>query len=60
MKAKLIEKCIYCLSLDAPIDEHVVPKSLGRLSIVPKASCKKCADRTSYIINKTIHGIDSF
>jgi len=60
MKAKLIGKCIYCLSLDAPIDEHVIPKSLGGLSTLQKASCKKCADRTSSIINKTTHGADSF
>lgn len=60
MKAKLIGKCIYCLSPDAPIDEHVTPKSLGGQSTLQKASCKKCADRTSYIINKTTHGSDSF
>lgn len=60
MKAKLIGKCIYCLSPDAPIDEHVIPKSLGGLSTLQKASCKKCADRTSSIINKTTHGVNSF
>ena len=60
MKAKLIDKCIYCSSPNSPIDEHIIPKSLGGLSTLQKASCKKCADITSLIIQKTTRGVDSF
>lgn len=60
MRAKLIGKCIYCLSLDSPIDEHIIPKSLGGLSTLQKASCKKCANITSLIIQKTTRGVNSF
>jgi len=59
MKAKLIGKCIYCLSQDSPIDEHIIPKSLGGQSTLQKASCQKCANITSAIITKTTHGTNS-
>ena len=59
MKAKLINRCIYCLSQDSPIDEHVIPKSLGGQSTLQKASCRKCANITSAIITKTTSGTNS-
>lgn len=59
MKTKKISKCIYCLSPNSPIDEHVIPLSLGGQSTLQLASCQNCADITSAIITKTTHGIDS-
>lgn len=54
--------CIYCRALvnspHAPTerlsDEHVIPMGIGGNLILPRASCKKCADITSGIETRCI------
>lgn len=42
-----VGRCIYCGSDAEPLsDEHPVPLALGGHLILPKASCKPCADQT--------------
>lgn len=46
-KFKPVNACIYCGATGRDIkltDEHVVPLSLGGTYILPKASCRKCAE----------------
>jgi hypothetical protein len=45
-------RCIYCSSdggEDGLSDEHIVAYSLGADTVLPKASCKRCAAITSYV-----------
>lgn len=42
-----VGKCIYCGSTDSLSDEHIIPLSLGGNFILPEASCRTCAEKTS-------------
>jgi hypothetical protein len=47
-----VDRCIYCGKSADQVDltdEHVIPLSLGGTRVLPKASCKKCAGRTSRV-----------
>jgi hypothetical protein len=57
--AKLISKCIYCGSKNASINEHILPYALGGQSTLLKASCFRCGEITSQIIQKVAHGSNS-
>jgi hypothetical protein len=39
--------CIYCGSTSSLSDEHIVPLGLGGRWVLPKASCRDCAKKTS-------------
>lgn len=41
-----VNACIYCGSLEDLTDEHVIPYSLSGNILLPKASCKSCAEIT--------------
>jgi HNH endonuclease len=41
-----VGRCIYCGSTDGLDKEHIVPFSLGGRLVLPKASCRPCADIT--------------
>ncbi|OFY37450.1 MAG: hypothetical protein A2Z69_03385 [Bacteroidetes bacterium RBG_13_44_24] len=47
IKFKPLNECIYCRSKTNLSDEHILPLALHGRWILPKASCKKCADITS-------------
>jgi len=42
-----VGRCIYCGSTNNLSDEHIVPYGLDGNLILPKSSCKKCAEITS-------------
>lgn len=44
---KPVGKCIYCGSTENLSNEHIVPRGLNGNSVLPKASCEKCAKITS-------------
>ena len=39
-------RCIYCASVEALGEEHIIPFGLGGKSTLPRGSCKKCAKIT--------------
>lgn len=39
--------CIYCGTTDDLRDEHIIPFGLNGSHVLPKSSCKRCADVTS-------------
>jgi hypothetical protein len=42
-----VNRCIYCGTEEDLGDEHIVPYSLGGMSFLPAASCRKCEAVTS-------------
>jgi len=50
-----VGRCIYCGTTEPPLsDEHVIPFSLGGHLILPKASCRPCANETHAFEGKTV------
>ena len=52
-----VGKCIYCQRDGVPLsDEHIIPYGLNGDFILPKASCRTCADVTSGIERELLRG----
>lgn len=55
-----VNHCVYCGRSDVPLsDEHIIPLALNGTLILPKASCKDCADITKKFeqtVARTIYG----
>jgi hypothetical protein len=49
-------RCIYCSSTDDLTDEHTIPYGLGGTLVLPKASCKTCADITRRFEQNVLRG----
>src|ERR1035437_15156 len=50
-------KCIYCGSTTNLTDEHIFPYGLGGGDVLPKASCKKCAEITGGFEQDVLRGL---
>lgn len=54
-----VNQCIYCGSTHSLSDEHIIPYALNGNLVLPKASCKSCADITKQFeqtVARTIYG----
>lgn len=51
-----VDRCIYCGSTESLSDEHVIPLGLGGTLILPKASCRSCADITGAFEQRLLRG----
>ena len=52
-----INQCIYCGSMTNLTDEHIFPYGLGGDDVLPKASCKKCAEITGGFEQDVLRGL---
>lgn len=58
MYFKPIGQCIYCGSKAEPLSkEHITAHSLGGVDLLPKASCRSCADMTSLFEGRVARGM---
>jgi len=48
--------CIYCRATGDLTDEHIIPLGLNGGSILPDASCKRCAEKTSVFEREILRG----
>ncbi|MBK7171224.1 MAG: hypothetical protein IPH83_18995 [Gammaproteobacteria bacterium] len=48
--------CIYCGSVDALTDEHIVPFGLGGPGVLPASSCRTCATETGRFEQDVLRG----
>lgn len=55
-KYPAIGKCIYCASTENLTDEHTIPYGLGGTIVLPKASCRACADITKKFEQDVMRG----
>lgn len=53
---KPVRTCIYCGSTENLTREHIIPYALGGTLVLPKASCKDCADITKEIEGQVLRG----
>jgi len=49
-------RCIYCGGGQNLAREHIIPYGLNGTSVIPAASCSKCAKKTSAIERKVLRG----
>lgn len=55
--ASPVGQCIYCGSEQNPLsDEHVVPYGLSGTFVLPKSSCRSCAQATSQLEMRLLRG----
>ena len=55
-RLKPVGQCIYCGETNGLSDEHIIPLGLRGTLILPKSSCKQCADLTSAIEGRVLRG----
>lgn len=55
-KIKPLNECMYCGAKEDLTDEHIIPLALWGDIILPKSSCKACAEITSKIERKVLKG----
>ena len=48
--------CIYCGAEEALTREHIIPYGLNGTSVIPAASCRECAKKTSAFERKVLRG----
>ena len=53
---KPLNECMYCGDMEDLTDEHIIPYALWGDIILPKSSCKSCAEITSKIERKVLKG----
>lgn len=53
---KPLNECMYCGAIEDLTDEHIIPLALWGDIILPKSSCKPCAEITSKIERKVLKG----
>lgn len=53
---KPLNECMYCGAVKDLTDEHIIPLALWGDIILPKSSCKSCAEITSKIERKVLKG----
>ncbi|HAR75048.1 MAG TPA: hypothetical protein DCR60_02280 [Psychrobacter sp.] len=53
---KPLNECMYCGTIEDLTDEHIIPLALWGDIILPKSSCKSCAEITSKIERKVLKG----
>lgn len=51
-----VAMCIYCGACVGLTDEHIIPLGLGGTLVLPKASCKPCAEMTSKFEMRALRG----
>ena len=49
-------RCIYCGTIDALQREHIIPFGLSGSAVLPKASCRRCAEITGRFENDVLRG----
>lgn len=52
-----VGRCIYCDSTDNLSDEHITAYGLGGSDILPKSSCRKCAQITGKMEQEVLRGL---
>lgn len=55
-KIKTLNECMYCGATEDLTDEHIIPLALWGDIILPKSSCKACAEITSKTERKVLKG----
>ena len=53
---KPLNKCMYCGAKESLTDEHIIPYAIWGHLVLPKSSCKTCAEITSKIERKSLKG----
>lgn len=53
---KPLNECMYCGSLENLTDEHIIPYALWGTLVLPKSSCRTCAEITSKVERKSLKG----